>query len=281
MSNPFRQTMPLSTDMKIRVRLWRAWVSDHKALSVGALLVPAMAAWMFLVVPANQVSIETLVAEIRAAQIAEQERAEDSIYHVVREITEGQDKSQYVAAVLGVETKAAARTDRIETYQHSDTALALIESNGTNQPFEAFLSREHEDGALSLHHFGPAIAEVGEDREVYDEAHDLASLYTAYTSLERPDIPLLSEKATFVGVDTETNQAHFKTVLNDAITVDSFVDLDTKLIVKDVIYVSDGDDTFEMTQVAYVERDVIPAEEFETIFDPTQFAYEVIDTLAS
>ena len=278
MSNPFQQRMPVMTDLRIRTRLLRAWAADHLLVSIGAFLVPAVAAWLFVVAPQQPGSINTevLVAEIKAAQAAELLAAEGGIYHVTREITEGSDKQAFVAEVIGVTETVEPRTDVVETYQHSDTALALIESNGTERPFEAYLSREHTDGELALHHYGPTRRLVDQDREPYDAAHDLASLYTAYTSLERPSIPVLAPEAEFVALDPDTGQAQFRTVLSEDITVDSFVDLETKLVTEDIIYVKGAGSTYEMTRVTYRERAIIPAEQFEDVFDPTEFDYEVV-----
>ena len=280
MSNPFRQQMPSSTDLKIRVRLFHAWLSDHKLIGAGVLMVPAFALWMFMVLPQSPTPIDTvaLVATIEAAQAEELQKAEGAIYHVVREITEGSDKPAFVRSVLGNEVDAPKRVDRVETYQHSDTALALIESNGTKQPFEAFLSREHEDGNLALHHYGPAVGKISDTRASYDEAHDLASLYTAYTSLERPSIPVLAPEAEFVDVTEGEAVARFSTTLSDTITVESFVDIETNLIAYEVIYVfDDAKNRYEMTRIEYLERNVIAAGEFDNIFDPEQFDYDVID----
>lgn len=279
MKNPFVQKMPLGTDIKIQLRLVREWLKQHRAIGLGVFLVPALTVWL-LVFNTDQGTLDgaALVAEVRAVQLAEAAQAEENIYHVVKEITEGADKANYVAEVLNVpQTKTTQRTDRIETYQHSDTALALIESNGTERSFEAFLSRVHDDGNLSLHHYGPKTTEVEAARASFDQAHDLASLYTEFTSLDRPTIPVLAETAELIAIDENTNQAQFRTVLSDTITIVSFVDLSTKQTVEDIIYVKgSGEQTYEMTRVAYIEREIIPATEFESVFDLTQFEYEVI-----
>lgn len=284
MSNPFRKQMPIRTDLRIRWRLLCAWVSDHAALSIAAFMVPALAVWLFMIAPSSTqlpdttIDVVSLVTDIRSAQAAELARAENSIYHVTRKISEGGDKPEFVRAVLGSSEAVEPRVDMIETYQHNETALALIESNGTKRPFEAFLSRTHADGALSLHHYGPQRRLVDKDRTAYDEAHDLATLYSDYTSLQRPAIPVLSVEAEFVDINPATNQARFRLAASESLTIETFVDLETKQVVEEVIYVLVDDTVYEMTRVTYLAREVLPAERFEEIFDPNQFEYSVIAT---
>ncbi|MDB9944426.1 ParB N-terminal domain-containing protein [bacterium] len=164
-----------------------------------------------------------------------------------------------------------ARVDVVETWQHNDTALALIESNGTEYSFEAYLSREH-DGALGLHHYGSDYHSLKEGRGQYDAAHDLASLYTGYTSLERPGVPVLPENAELVEVNDRVARFVYRPAAG--LEVEAVIDLETKLMTEEIIYVLNKEgNRFEMTTIRYAERSVIPAEEFEEIFDPTQFEY--------
>jgi len=269
--------MPRGTDIRIRLRLLWERCRLPTAFSVG-LVVPVMAAWvLMLTAPVTEFNATQFVAEVAAAQIAEEARAEAGIYHVVREIEEGADKPAYVANKLGVTDSAPKRVDVVETFQHNETALARITSNETGRPLEVFLSRVHEDGGLSLHHYGPKTNEVAPVRSSYDAAHDVASLYDTYTSLERPSLPLVPEEANFVRLADANNQAIFSTELSESIRIDSYVDRDTKLVVEEVIYVTDDEGkTYEMTRVRYRERSLVPADRFADVFDPTQYDYEVV-----
>lgn len=271
-------------DVKIRVRLLRVWLGKSKQRSMlfsGMIFVPAMAVLLLMVVGApvnapSSIDTTALVAEIRTAQAAELAKAEDSIYHMKRVITEGQDKAAFVAVQDPTSDPfVEARVDEVETWQHSDTALALIESNGTERSFESFLSREH-DGELSLHHYGPKDQSVETERVAYDTAHDLASLYTDYASLERPTIPVLPENATLTTVDESAGEVHFRTPIADGLAVAYVVDMETKLVVEEVIYVVGEQDEYEMTRISYTARTVIPADQFEDVFDPTQYPFELI-----
>jgi hypothetical protein len=277
MKNPFIKKMPLGTDIRIRLRLLRAQVVAHPARSLGVVLVPALTAWVFLVggVTESTFNEEVFVVEVRAAQEAELQQAAGGIYHVVREISEGSEKPAYVTEVMG-ETKAvSARVDRVETFQHSDTALALVESNGTERPFEAYLSYEHGE-SLALHHYGPKETEVPAERITYDAAHDLATLYADYTSLESPAVPVLPEDANFVSVNEAAGYARFETKVNEDVTVASHVDLTSKLVVEEIIYVTSDTDEYEMTRISYTNREVLPAEQFDEVFNPSQFEYSIV-----
>lgn len=281
MSNPFHTRMPLRTDWRIRLRLWREWAKQHwRAWTAGLaiLTVPAMAALLLAFDLTTDTSVPTLVADVRAAQQVEREKSSEGIYHVHRVIVEGADKPAFVAAATGAAVEAPRRVDEVETWQHDETALALVVSNATERSFEAYLSREHEEG-LALHHFGPADREVPRTREAYDAAHDLASLYTDYTSLTRPDVPVLPADATFTELDARTNTARFVHEPAENITIESVVDLASKQVVEEIIYVTDANENrYEMTRISYLERNVVPAEQFEEIFDPTAFPYEVVST---
>jgi hypothetical protein len=284
MKHPFIKSMPKRLDWKIRWRIFRAGVrQQYKVLgSFGiGLALPVAAMWMFLLVTPlsptpSSVEPLALVAEIRLAQQQEEAVASEGIYHVKRIITEGIDKPDFVALQEGEVVSAPQRVDVVETWQHSDTALALINSNATKKPFEAFLSREH-DGKLALHHFGSGEGVVPSEREAYDQAHDLASLYTDFRSLNRPAIPVLSASATLARIDTTTNRAWFTERVNDTIIIESAVDLNTKLVVEEIIYVIPvADERYEMTRITYEGRQVLPAEQFEEIFNPSTFPYEQV-----
>jgi hypothetical protein len=282
MKNPFIQRMPLRLDIRIRFCLLRAWWSrrSSKALWGGAFLaVPALAVLLFIIIPQGPVASErALVRAVQEAQQAELARSSEGIYHVTRVIREGKDKPSFVAQQAGGEVTAPPRVDIVTTWQHNDTALALIESNGTEQQLEVFLSREN-DGLLELHHYAEGAQAVASERAVYDRAHDLASLYAEYTSLERPVIPVLPDEAILLEVLPDTGRALFVTQLTEEIVIESAVDLTTYLVVEETIYVTaETGDRFEMTRISYTGRDLVPAEQFDEIFDPTQYAYEIVTT---
>ncbi len=275
--------MPQMTDMRIRVRLLIEVMRRYPLRSAGLMFVPAFMVILLVVqtgeqLTAPQLSRDMLVAEVYAAQAVEAERAAANIYHLVREIKEGKDKPQYVAAVMGMATVTTARVDVVETYQHNDTALARITSNNAGRSFEVFLARQHDDEGRTLHHFGVDAITLSPARKLYDEAHNLASLYREFTTLGTPALPTLSSEATFVRLDEVTNQAVFSTRLSDTIVVESYIDLETYLIVEDVLYVTAADNRYEMTRVTYRKREVLPAAEFERIFDPKQYDFEVVAT---
>jgi len=270
--------MPVGLDIKIRLRIFRAYFVGRRALlsafSAG-LLVPILATYMFVVKPVDApplVDTGAIVASVYEAQAAEITKSETGIYHVKRIIKEGSDKPAFVTRVAGEGIPAVTeRVDEIETWQHNDTALALIESNGTAYGFEAFLSLEH-DGELQLHHYGGDAHIVDQTRKAYDAAHDLATLYTEYKSLERPGVPVLPKGAQLQEVTSEKAFFVYRPV--EGLEIEAVIDLKTKLVVEEIIYVLDENgDRFEMTTVLYADRSVIPAEEFEKIFDPSQYEY--------
>jgi hypothetical protein len=273
--------MPLGLDIKIRFRLFRVYLGSRRsmlsAFGVG-LLVPMMAAYLFVI---NQSPIpipldtSAIVQSVHEAQDAEIAKSETGIYHVKRIISEGRDKSDFVALSAGqTAPEVVTRVDAVETWQHNDTALALIESNGTARSFEVYLAREH-DGVLGLHHYGPINQQPEEEREVYDLAHDLASLYTDFTSLNRPGVPVLPKGATLLELTDDV--ARFIYTPAEGLEIEAVVELETKLVVEVIIYVLDEEgNRFEMTTIRYADRSVIPAEKFEEIFDTQKYAYETI-----
>lgn len=266
--------------IRILLRLTRAWSAAHMSQLAIVLAAPALVAAFFLAVPLSQspaFDATLFASEVYAAQAAEQQKASEGIYHVVREIHEGSQKPAYVALQTGTTVATPARVDRIETYQHNETALALVESSSATRPFEVFLSRVHDETTLALHHYGPVVnPEVPPARQTYDEVHDLASLYSTYTSLETPIVPVLSNDAVFVSLDEAANAARFTTQLDESLRLVSIVDLDTKLVTEEYILISEEGSEYEMTRVVYLAREVVPASEFETIFDTTAYEYEVV-----
>jgi len=286
MKNPFRKKMPLGLDIKIRLRIFRAYLASKRsvlgAFGVG-LMVPVIATYMLVINTDDAptvVNTQAIVAAVQSAQKEEIKKSETGIYHVKRVISEGNDKPDFVAFATKQNIPTVpVRVDTVETWQHNETALALVESNGTNYGFEAFLSVEH-DGGLQLHHYGEDKHEIDGTREAYDKAHDLASLYTSYKSLERPDVPVLPEAATFKNTNESATLAYFTHSPAAGLEIEYAVDLNSNLVVEEVIYVLTEDaKRFEMTRVAYTERDVVPAEKFDEVFNPSQFDYEMIESL--
>ena len=280
MKHPLHKKMPLRLDLQIRLRLLRARFQKRQkpiAFLGGLLLAPAVAMLLFFIQPSSEPTLldtNGLITAIRTAQVSEIEKSATSIYHVKRIIVEGADKPEFVALTTGENVPAESRTDVVETWQHNDTALALVESNQTARSFEAFLSIEH-NGVLALHHYGPENRDLTSGRKLYDQAHDLSSLYQAYSSLSRPDVPTLPETATFTAVDTQTNTARFTHRPEPGIEVQYDVDIESKLVVTEIIYVLDSSEQrYEMTRISYLERSTFPPEAFAEIFDPLQFAYQ-------
>lgn len=281
MKHPFRKKMPLRLDIQIRIRLLFAYLGKHRHVwsAFGAgLLVPVMATYLFFVSPgevSDTIDQDAVVQAIYTAQAAEIEKSETGIYHIKRVISEGSDKPAFVAATLGTPAPAVPRrVDEVETWQHNETALAMIESNGSERSFEAYLTREH-NGSLGLHHFGPKDQDVDTDRLPYDQAHDLASLYSSYTSLETPPMPVLPAEADVIAVTESDIQFSYRPAAG--LMVVAVVDLNSKLITEEIIYVvNEAGDEYEMTTVRYTERSVLPADAFEEIFDATQFDYTQI-----
>jgi len=280
MKQVFHKKMPFWLDIKIRVRLVFACVvrmQKRFAFLGGLLLVPAIAS-LVLLIQTDSASIPTagdtarLVATIRAAQIDEIEKAAGGIYHMKRIIEEGVHKADFVTHTTGEKIITQPRRDIVETWQHNDTALALIESNQTERSFEVFLSLEH-DGVLALHHYGPKDEERTSQRVVYDAAHDLSSLYASYSSLERPVVPVLPVSAELVAIDQENNEARFSYSPTEGLEIIAIIDLVTKLMTEELVYVEIEEDRFEMTRIRYSDRSVIPAEEFGSVFDPKKYAY--------
>ena len=280
MKYPFQKKMPLGMHLRILMRLTHAWCAAHLSQIAMVLLAPALAVFFFLVVPLSQApafDATLFVSEVYAAQAAEQQKASEGIYHVVREIYEGSEKPAYVALQTGSDVVTPVRVDRIETYQHNETALAVVESNSAVRPFEVFLSRIHDEATLALHHYGPVVhPEIPPERQTYDEVHNLASLYSSYTSLDTPTVPVLSSDAVFVSIDETTNTARFTTQLDESLRLESVIDLDTKLVVEEYILITEAGSEYEMTRVVYLAREVVPASEFETVFDATAYEYEVV-----
>jgi len=282
MKHPLITKMPWRTDMRIKMRLLCASARRSPVQSFGMIMVPAFALWLFMVAggttPPSSVSPTDFVAAVYAAEARVQEQAKTDIYHVVREISEGKDKSAYVASVMGVATTAEPRIDVVETFQHHDTALARIQSNGRALAYEVFLARQHDTDTVALHHYGSDATVLSSARTVYDAAHDLTSLYEAYTKLDTQTVTGLPRTAVFKDIDTSANRVRFSHVPQEGIRVDIFVDVTTYQIVEEVIYVRTSDREYEMTRIAYKKREFVPAAEFERVFSPTQHTFTVIAT---
>jgi len=284
MKNPFLTKMPLILRIKIRRHILHAWIRSHKkacASLLTATLIPIAVVFMFFVIPqeGSEIGIDALVAEARAAQHEEVARGSKAIYHTKQRITEGSDKAAFVASVLNGETEGVeARTDIIETWHHNETALALIESNGTDKSFEAYLSLEH-DGEVQLHHYGLKDTLQPKSRQLYDQAHDLASLYTEFTSPERPDIPVMPDTAEYLAYNENAGVITFiRKLPSEGLEVEYDLNTENFQIDEERIYVVTDDSRFEMTRVTFLERSIIEATEFESIFDPSQYDYQVIRT---
>jgi len=265
------------------MRVFTLWLKEHKKGMVtgfSALLVPAIAVFMFVVLPQEEagVPIDVMVAEARVAQAEEVQNGANSIYHTKVQITEGSDKPEFVKVAMNSEvTNVTPRTDVIETWHHSDTALALIESNGTERTFEAFLSREHEDG-LALHHYGPKNAVRSEARAVYDSAHDLASLYTSFTSLDRPEISVMPHDAEFIAYNEDKDVLTFMKRTDEGLEIEYDLSGEDYQVFEERIYVVTEEDRYEMTRVTFLERSIIDANQFDEVFDPSQYDYQLINT---
>ncbi len=271
--------MPFMVDIRIRMRLARVWLANHRSLLVGLFVVPVVCAvYLLLFTPTINTEFDSIAftQAVQAAQIEELNKAQQGIYHVVREIHEGADKPAYVANIMGESTTTLARVDVVETYQHNDTALTLIESNTSARSFEAFLSRTHDDGGISLHHYGPVDGVSQAGRAVYDTAHDLRTLYDSYTSIESPHVPVLADNAVFSAYNADTNTAKFITDISETISITSIVDVTTNQVIEDIIYVTADDEVFEMSRIVYRQRSVVPATQFDTIFATDTYDYTVI-----
>lgn len=282
MKHPLHKKMPLRLDIQIRTKVFFLWLRKQQqfvSFFGGLLAIPAIALLLFIfqpTTPADQIDTDALVASIREAQELESKRSAEGIYHVRRVITEGAGKPDYVTYSVGKEISTKPRTDIVETWQHNDTALALIESNGTERSFEAFLSLEH-NGTLALHHYGPKDKQLETGRPAYDAAHDLASLYTAYSSLERPEVPTLPAEATFLKLDASNQVASFLFAPADGLEIEYQVDVASGLVTEEIIYVLDqSGKRFEMTRVVYLERSIVPTESFDEIFNPEAYAYQQV-----
>jgi hypothetical protein len=280
MKNPFVTNIPFILDTKIRWRLLVSWwkksiPKQTVPFGLGVVL-PIVAIFLiniFSPTPDN-FNIQTFILAVEAAEAEEITKAETGIYYTERIISEGIDKDAFVATTEG-SIGATKRIDHIKTYQHNETAIIYINSNETKFEEEVFLKRYHGDD-LQLHHHGAKLRPVTPERAVFDNVHDLASLYSTYTSLEHPSIPLLPAEAEFVSVDKSNDVAVFETKIDDTITLRSQVSLDTKLVVTEHIFVRAAGKNYEMTTITYLERNVLPAQEFDTIFDPTQLAFTFI-----
>lgn len=282
MKHPLIREMPRGLDRKIRLRLLGEWFVLRKKIigtSLVSLAVPAVALYVLIATPEQTPPIfdnAEIAMLVREAQAAELRKSETGIYHVRRIIREGEGKPEFVRAVFGETVPAEPRVDVVETWQHNDTALAIVESNGTERPFEAYLSREH-DGVLGLYHYGPEASSVSSVRNLYDKAHDLASLYDSYRSLDRPDVPILPDAAELVAVERSQNVALFRYAAAENIDVVAYVNLTTYMVDEEIIYVRDEMGTkYEMTRVLYAGRSVVPAEYFDETFDPTAYSYRQI-----
>lgn len=277
--------MPWRLDIKIRTRLMiasfgkagrRSWLwSSAFGVAVIVLAVALVPAFV-----ERESFSDRFVAEVQAAQARELSAAKNDIYHIVRVIEEGGDKADFVRSVMGSDVIAAPRTDIVETWQHNETALAIIQSNMTERSYEVYLSVDADQtNDLELYHYGskdPKTPEPG--RALYDEAHDLASLYADYQSLEAPTVPVVPLGARLVKLSRRTGVAEFVHQPSSEIEVHYLVDIDSKLVTEEIIYVRTANNPrpFEMTRVLYSNRNIIPAASFEEIFRTDSFDYEKI-----
>lgn len=277
--------LPLKTDAKIRTCLLCMFLRRLFRYLTGVtfrpqyVLVPFAVFLVFFGVREwNGYQVEVARAELiqnvherNAQEVAD---ASQAIYHLKQVIEEGSDKPEFVAQVLGVATSAPKRIDTVETWQHSNNALARVESTGLTRSFQTFLSLER-DGHVHLFHYGPEDETLQPSRAHYDEAHDLGSLYAAFASTSKPDIFALPENAE-LKTFPDKNENPIFVLAQDNLEIEFEVDRDSLLVVSERIFVIDGDDRYEMTTIKITERSIEPAEEFDTIFDTEEFDYEQI-----
>ncbi len=275
MTHPFRHPMPRHLDHRIRRRLLvsfvRSWLTRPSTMLFGGVVfATALLAFIYIGPHAPTPAPATAVAfaeEVRAVNEAEAARASSAIYHVKRVIREGEDKPAFVASVLGEREPTLPRVDTLETWQHSENAKVTLTSTGLSRPYQIFLSRA-ERNAVSLYHWGPEVAALPPERTAYDQAHDLGSLYTGFTSTSTPDLPFLPADAELLALPENTGAPARFLVRRDGLEIEYEVDPTTLLITRERIFVLVDGERFEMTVIEYLAREVIPAEEFDEVFTP-------------
>ncbi len=282
MTNPFIKKIPTSTDIKIRFRILMFVVKKYRTnrnMFFLGVLSPLISVWLFVFLTSINLQPDIdILAQIRMAEASELAKAEEGIYHLRWYVTEGVDKPRLVANNFGREINTIPRTDVLETWQHGDNVLAFINSNALVREFDVYLSIAQDDD-VSLHHYGGNDREVDSNRYYYDEVHDLSSIYTAYTSLERPGIPKLPKQAEMVKVDETNRQTIFSFKPNDKVIIESVVDMETMLVKEEIIYLSDeNNEWYQVTRISYESREIIPATDFEDVFDPEIFDYQLMTT---
>jgi hypothetical protein len=277
MNNPFRKSMPLSTDLKIRCRIFGEWLRRHKVGFSAMVAVPVVAAFVLFVMTPVTIGPNTagLVAEVRAAQKVTETQAREQVYYVLREVREGSGKAAYVEAVTGERMETPQRVDRVESYQHNETAITRINSNTSARPFEVYLSRQHDAG-LAMHHYGPIESTVSAERAEYDAVHDLTSLYEAYVTLATPTVPVLPEAAQFIEFDAQHNTLTFVDRRANATEVEYVVAVDTGQLLRETTFLNLDGTRYEMTTTTYLETTALPAATFATVFAPEQYDFTLI-----
>lgn len=280
MKNPFIIKMPVLLDAKIRWRVFRTFLARRNValpMFIGGTV--AIASTVLILTSAGTpINLEVFAAEVHAAQRHEQALATTDIYHLKWTITEGADKARYVQTRFPEAAITTPRNDSLETFQHNENRLTHIHSNDGAFGFEVFLSNATTN-TLTLYHYGEDKKAPSPARTEYDAVHDIRSLYQSFTSLETPVVPTLPPNATLIDIDEKKHVAIFSSSPATNVTVHHHIDTNTKLLTKEVVYISDEkQNTYEMAQITYNERSIIPAEEFAGIFNATQYNFAIIDT---
>lgn len=282
MRNPFLVKMPATLDAKIRWRIFRAkqkprarvWPLFFSGVVAVTTVVCILAVTMTPFYP------DGFVAEVQAAQLNEQTLATTDIYHLKWTITEGADKARYVQTHFPGIGTTTPRSDRIETFQHNENRLTQIRSNDSAFGFEVFLSATATD-RVTLYHYGEEERQRSLSRSGYDAAHDIRSLYQSFTNLDAAVVPTLPPEATFSNLDTSTDIALFTSSPSRGVTVHHFVDTKTKLLRRQVIYLTDEyQHTYEMALITFNERSIIPAKALATIFAVDTYDFSIIERKA-
>lgn len=281
MNNPLIKQLSHKTDRRIRMRLrfiaTQRWIEDQKRLLVLGVGAPVIAvAVLVLVFFAPSFSgvlegpdAERIALNVQAAQALELQKTETGIYHLTRVIKEGYDKPAYVALTEGAVLAAPQRIDVVESWQHNDISLALIESTAHDYAFQAYLAVPHE-GEIGVHFYGdPRDEALPNTRVVFDQAHDLATLYSGYQTDERPSIPLIPENAELISA----SPIIYAYAPAESLVIHAEIDPDTFLIIRETIFVTADNGQFEMSVIEYHDRELLPASAFDEVFSPERYPF--------
>lgn len=281
MKQPLYTTMPASLDRKLRWQFWRLlWQKRLGSVWLGVAGATVVYACFFMLFftssfLGNQDQIDSQLAlqnEIFEAQQVELAEARTGIYHVRRVIAEGRDKYDFVLTQYPDAVLAPLRVDVVETWQHDKNARAQVRSTAHQYPEHEYLNRELDDGSVAVYLSLGREDIYPSEREPFDAAHDLGSLYADFATATAPSVPIVPGTAKLVSASPPVMVDYPEA----GIEVRYQLDPETLLVASEQIFILAENNRYEMTTITYTDRLLEPADAFAEIFGEPESDFERI-----